>query len=426
MKTYYPRPAMERVMKRQEVILKAMSGQIHWIQAAEILGITDRQMRRVKLQYQTYGCDGLIDRRRLTPSSRKVPYSMCEKVLSLYREKYFDFNITHFHEKLRKEHAIALSYNWVRGVLEEAGLIKKRKRRSRHRKKRPRKPLIGMMLHMDGSPHDWFSNGTEYSLVVISDDANNEVYDMALVCEEDALTCMSMVKGVVENKGIFCSFYTDRASHFFLTKKAGERVCKDNLTQIGRALEECGIQHIPSYSPQGRGRSERLNGTLQGRIPQELRIRGIKTLKEANNYLRGEYIKEHNKNFMIKPEDESSAFIPVIEGVDLDKIFCFKYERVVNNDNTISFKNRLFQIRPNEMRISFVRCRVIVHEHIDRSISVTYGPHTIGYYTPEGLSTNPHYQQRKKKEAKKKEITTTNLNPSRTDHLLEKADILTC
>jgi transposase len=425
MKAYYPQTALELAMKRQEVILRAMSGKIHWIQAAEILGVTDRQMRRIKLQYQVHGSDGLLDKRRINPSSRRVPYAVTEKVLSLYRERYFDFNVTHFHEKLGKEHGINLSYNWVRLALEEAGLIKRRKKRDPHRKRRPRKPLVGMMLHMDGSPHDWFGNGTEYDIVAISDDANNEVYDMALVPEEDGLTCMSMLKTIVENKGIFCSLYTDRASHFFLTKKAGEAVCKSSLTQIGRALEELGIQHIPSYSPQGRGRSERLNETLQGRLPQELRIRGIKTLKEANSYIRGEYIKEHNKKFAVNPQQEGSAFIAVPESVDLEKIFCFKHERTVNNDNTISFKNRLFQIRPNKLRVSFARCRVAVHEHIDGSISIAYGPHTIGYYTPNGLSTNPHYQQRKKKEAKKKE-TTTNFNLNRTNHLLEKTDILTC
>ncbi len=423
MQTYYPELALERAMKIQEVILRAMSGRIHWIQAAEIIGISDRQMRRWKRRYETYGYDGLYDRRRKVPSPKKVPLETAEKVLRLYREKYFDFNMSHFYDKLRKEHNIKLSYNWVRIALEGAGLVEKRRRQDSHRKRRARKPLTGMMLHMDGSPHDWFGNDTEYDIVTISDDANNELYDIELVNEEDSLTCMSLLKNVVERKGVFCSLYTDRASHFFLTKNAGEQVSKDSLTQIGRALQEIGIQHIPSYSPQARGRSERLNETLQGRIPQELRIRGIKTKQEANRYLKTEYVREHNKRFAIKPQQQGTAFTAAPKTIDLDKVFCFKHERTVNNDNTISFDNRLFQIGPSELRVSFAKCRVTVYEHIDGSITVGYGPHILGYYPPRDLSTNQHYSQ-KEKVAKRKRTTTT-FNQKRTHHLLKKADILT-
>jgi transposase len=423
MQAYYPQPALERAMKVQEVILRAISGQIHWIQAAEILGISDRQMRRWKWRYEKHGYDGLYDRRRKRPSPKRPPLETVEKVLRLYREKYFDFNMSHFYDKLRKEHSIHLSYNWVRLALEGAGLVEKRSRHDPHRKKRTRKPLVGMMLHMDGSPHDWFGNGTEYDIVTISDDANNEVYDIALVDEEDSHTCMSMIRNVVEKKGIFCSLYSDRARHFFVTKKAGEDVSKDNLTQIGRALQEIGAQHIPSYSPQARGRSERLNRTYQGRIPQELRLRGIKTKEEANKYLKTEYLKEHNKRFAIKPENTGSAFIPAPKTMDLDRIFCFKHERVVNNDNTISYEHRILQIGPSELRVSFAKCRVMVYEHLDGSITIGYGPHMIGYYPPKDLSTNSHYSQ-KEKVAKRKRATT-NINQKRTHHLLEKADILT-
>lgn len=426
MQVYYPKPALERAMKVQEVILRAMSGRINWIQAAEILGISDRQMRRWKKRYELYGYDGLYDRRRKMPSPRRVSLETATKILTLYREKYFDFNMSHFYDKLRKDHNIHISYNWIRLALQGAGLVPARQRHDKHRKHRDRKPLIGMMLHMDGSPHDWFGNGTEYDIVTISDDANNEVYDIALVDEEDSLTCLSMIKNVVEKKGVFCSLYTDRASHFFLTKKAGEDVSKDNLTQIGRALQELGIQHIPSYSPQARGRSERLNGTFQGRIPQELRLRGIKTKEEANKYLKTEYLKEHNKRFSIKPSQKGTAFTTVPKTIDLNKVFCFKHERTVNNDNTISFNNRLFQIGPSELRVSFAKCRVIVYEHIDGSITVGYGPHMLGYYPPKNLLTYSHNSQKEKVTKRKRTTTTnTNLNQKRTHHLLEKADILT-
>jgi transposase len=424
MEAYYPKPALERAMKIQEVILRAISGQILWMEAAEILGITDRQMRRWKQRYEEYGYDGLYDRRKKIPSPRRVPLDKAEKVLRLYREKYFDFNVSHFYDKLKKNHSINLSYNWIRLALQGAGLIEKRTRHDKHRRRRPRRPLVGMMIHMDGSPYDWLGNGTMCDLVHAYDDANNRLYDLELVKEEDSITCMRILRNVVEKKGIFCSLYTDRAGHFFFTKKAGEKVEKDNLTQIGRAIQELGIQPIPGYSAQARGRSERLNRTLQGRIPQELRSRGIKTIEEANKYLKTGYLKEHNKRFVRKPEKKGSAFMPVPKTVDLDKIFCFKHERTVNNDNTISFNNRILQIGPSELRVSFAKCKVTVYEHLDGSISIGYGPHMIGYYLPKSLSTKSHYSQKEKVSKRKKAATT--INQKRTHHLLETADILTC
>ncbi len=424
MQSYYPKPALERAMKVQEVILRAMSGQILWMEAAEILGITDRQMRRWRQRYEEYGYDGLYDRRRKVPSPRRVQLDKAEKILKLYREKYFDFNISHFFDKLKDVHNIKISYNWVRLALQGAGLIEKRSRRDKHRKRRPRRPLPGMMLHMDGSPYDWLGNGTMCDLVHIYDDANNRLYDIELVREEDAATCMRLIRNVVDKKGIFCSLYTDRASHFFHTPKAGEEVSKERATQIGKALQDLEIQAIPGYSPQARGRSERLNKTLQGRIPQELRLKGIKTMAKANEYLKTEYLKDHNRRFVRKAEKKGSAFMPVPKTKDLDKIFSFKYERTVNNDNTISFNNRVLQIGKSELRVSFAKCKVMVYEHLDGSISVAYGPYMIGYYMPKNLSTYSHYSQ-KEKVAKRKRATATT-NQKRTHHMLETADILTC
>lgn len=420
MEPYYTKPAVERAMKVQEVILRAMSGKITWIQAAEIIGISDRQMRRCKNRYEVYGYDGLYDRRRKRPSPRRVPLSLAQEALKLYRERYFDFNAKHFHEKLTEEHNIQLSYNWVRLALQEAGLIKKCSKKNKHRKKRSPKPLPGMMLYLDGSPYDWLNIGTDHDLLVLSDDANNKIYEMILTREEDAYSCMSMLKSCVEKKGIFCSLYTDRASHFFLTKKAGERVDKDTLTRVGRALSELSITHIPSYSPQARGRAERLFGTLQGRLPQEFRLRGIKTIEKANEYLTKIYIRDHNKRFSRKPEQKGSAFISLPNHVDLDNIFCFKHPRTVNNDNTVSFNNRVLQITPSEFRISFAKCKVTVYEHLDGSVSIAYGPHMLAFYIPKGFST-----KNQKGCAKRKKLTN-NLNPNRTYHLLQKADILTC
>jgi transposase len=396
MQINYPLKAMERAMKIQEIILRAMSKQITWIQAAEIIGISPRQMRRWKTRYEHYGYDGLFDRRRRTPSPRRVPLRTAETILQLYREKYFDFNMSHFHEKLKKVHKIDISYNWVRLALEESGLVAKHPRKSPHRLRRPRKPLVGMMLHIDGSPFDWLGTEEELDLIVICDDANNEIYDMMLVPEEDTRSCMECLHNTVKKKGIFCSLYSDRASHFFLTKKTGDHVVKNHRTQIGRALQELGIQAIPAYSPQARGRSERLNGTLQGRLPQEFRLRGIKTIDKANSYLRKTYIPLHNQRFIHKPEQAGSAFLPIPFTADLHKIFSLKHERTVNKDNTVSFNNRIFQINPSTLRVSFAKCKITIYEHLDGSLTLGFGPHTLGYYSPKGEVLNPRNSINKK------------------------------
>jgi hypothetical protein len=193
-----------------------------------------------------------------------------ERVLQLYREVYYDFNIRHFNEKLREEHQIRLSYTWVQKALQGAGLVAKRRKRGPHRRRRPRRPLPGMLLHIDGSKHRWFIDGRWYDLLVVLDDATSEIYYAQLVEEESTRTVMAALREVIEKRGVFCALYSDRGSHFFVTPKAGEKVDKHRLTQVGRTMRELGVQMIPAYSPQARGRSERNFGTWQGRLPQEL------------------------------------------------------------------------------------------------------------------------------------------------------------
>ena len=257
----YPRAAVERAMKVQEVILRAMAKKISWWQAAEIIGISDRSMRRWRERYEQHGYDGLMDRRRGRPSSKRVPLAMVEQVLGLYREKYFDLNVRHFHEKLEQEHGIELSYTWVKLALQGAGLVAKGRKRGVHRKQRPRRPLSGMLVHIDGSRHQWFQDERWYDLIVLLDDASSEIYYAQLVEEESTVTVMAALREVVERKGLFCALYSDRGSHFWLTPKAGGKVEAHRLTQVGRALRDLGIQMIPAYSPQARGRSERSFGT---------------------------------------------------------------------------------------------------------------------------------------------------------------------
>ena len=380
-----PRAVVERAMKVQEVILRAIAKRITWWQAAEIIGISDRQMRRWRRRWEKFGYDGLLDRRRGRPSLRRVPLELAERVLGLYREKYFDFNVCHFQEKLREQHGIALSYTWVKLALQGAGLVRKRGRRGVHRRRRPRRPLPGMLLHLDGSSHRWLGEGRRYDLLVVLDDATSEIYYAQLVEEESTRTVLAALREVVEKKGLFCALYSDRASHFFETPKAGAKIDPHRLTQVGRALHELGIRMIPAYSPQARGRSERNFGTWQGRLPQELRLRGITTVEEANGFLRQEYVAEFNGRFAVAAAQPGSAFLP-LQGQDLERIFALQHERVVQGDNTVEIAHRTLQIEKSPWRNTLAGCSVIVYEHLDGTLSVGYGPHVVGRFNAQGMA----------------------------------------
>jgi len=379
----YTKAAMGRAMKVQEVILRAMAKKITWWQAAEIIGISDRHMRRWRERYEEFGYDGLFDRRRGKPSPKRVALAVVEQVLGLYRDRYHDLNVRHFHEKLSEKHQIQLSYSWVKQALQGAGLVERGRQRGVHRKRRARRPLPGMLLHIDGSRHRWFQDERWYDLIVILDDASSEIYYAQLVEEESTLTVMAGLKEVIERKGVFCALYSDRGSHFWLTPKVGGRVDPHRLTQVGRALRELGIQMIPAYSPQARGRSERNFGTWQGRLPQELRLQGIGTLEEENAFLREHYIGEFNRRFQVRAPQAGSAFV-ARHSRDLDLIFSLQFERTVNRDNTVSFQNLSLQIEAVHWRASLAGCTVTVHQHLDGSISLTHGPHRLGRYSAQG------------------------------------------
>jgi transposase len=379
-----PTAEMERMMKIQEVILKAMAGKLKWWEAAEIIGVTDRTMRRWRERYQEHGYGGLWDYRKRSPSPKRIKVEVLEQVLQLYREKYFDFNVQHFHEKLQEEHGIQQSYTWVKTALQEAGLVERRKRRGSHRKRRPRRPLPGMMLHVDASEHRWFPDGRKYELIVILDDATSEIYYAQLVEAESTRSMMQALREVVETRGVFCTLYSDRAGHFFVTHQAGQKVDKTRLTQVGRALEELGIKMIPAYSPQARGRSERNFGTWQGRLPQELRLRGIRELEKANEFLRRKYVAEFNRRFSVAAAQKGTAFVRS-KRKDLDLIFSVQQERVVNQDNTIQVDNRVFQIEKTRWRDTLAGATVVVHQHLDGRMSIRYGPHAIAEYAADQL-----------------------------------------
>src|SRR5438309_2523593 len=381
----YPRAAMGRAMKVQDVMLQAMAKKITWWQAAEILGISDRHMRRIRERYVEEGYNGLLDRRRGKPSRRRVPMATVEKVFALYREKYFDLNVQHFHEKLQAEHGIELSYTWVKQALQGAGLVGRGRKRGAQRKRRERRPLPGMLLHIDGSRHQWFQDERWYDLIVILDDATSEIYYAQLVEEESTATVLAGLREVIERKGVFCALYSDRGSHFWLTPKVGGKVDAHRLTQVGRALRELGIRMIPAYSPQARGRSERNFSTWQGRLPQELRLHQITHLEAANVFLRQQYMAEFNRRFQVRPAQRGNAF-QACRRRDLDLVFALQFERTVNRDHTVSFQNLSLQMERVGWRATLAGCQVIVHQHLEGTLSITHGPHLLGRYTAQGTA----------------------------------------
>ncbi len=370
-------------MKLQDVILKAMAKKISWLEAAEIAGVCDRTMRRMRDRYQEFGYTGLFDQRRGKRSIHRIPMETAEEVLRLYREVYFDLNMRHFHEKLRDEHQIELSYTWVQQALQGAGLVAKRRKRGPHRRRRPRRPLPGMLLHIDGSKHRWLNDGSWHDLIVILDDATSEIYYAQLVEEESTRTVMAALREVIEKRGLFCALYSDRGSHFFVTVKAGDKVDKHRLTQVGRAMKELGVQMIPAYSPQARGRSERSFGTWQGRLPQELRLADIHTVEAANAFLRDHYVAQFNSKFAIAAEQKGTAFRRTSRS-DLNWIFTVQTERVVAKDNTVAIADRCWQLDKNRFRHTLAGSTVMIHEHLNGTVSIRFGPHVVGRFTANG------------------------------------------
>ena len=269
----FPPSAVERAMQIKEVLVRAMNKEYSWLRAAEILGITPRGLRRVRQRMEQFGYQGLVDRRRGRPSPRRTPVAELERILELYRERYSGFNARHFFQTVRREHGVKLSYTCVKQILQAAGLIKKRRARGRHRRRRERKPRFGQMLHLDGSRHGWLALVPEerQTLIQVVDDATSRLLYAQLWPGETTRAVMTAMREVVREHGIPESFYTDRAGWAFDTPKAGGKVSKTNLTQVGEALARLGVEHIPSYSPQARGRSERMNRTLQDRLVNELR-----------------------------------------------------------------------------------------------------------------------------------------------------------
>ena len=365
-----------------EAIGRHRDGRLSCLEAAELLGMSERHFRRLRDRYEAEGAEGLVDRRRGRASGRRAPVDRIEWVLEQYRTRYFDFVPKHFHERLVSDHGFELGYTWTRLVLQKAGLVKPAPKRSAHRKKRPRRPLPGMMLFQDGSPHQWLAGCPPLDLIVTLDDATSEIYSAFLVEEEGTFSSFRGLTEVIEKHGLFSSLYTDRGSHYFFTPKAGGKVSREQPTEVGRALKQLGIEHIASYSPEARGRMERVFGTLQKRLPQELRLAGITSIEAANRFLADRFIAEHNRRFAVKAAEPGSAFVPFLGS--LAEILCVQSERVVGNDNCVRYNRLSLQIPEQKHRHHFVKASVRAHEYADGGLAVFHGPRCLARYRADG------------------------------------------
>jgi transposase len=378
--------AVERAMKMQEVVLRALSGALTWLQAADILGLDPRTVRRWRARFEANGALGLYDRRR-QPSRRHAPALEVKRILTRYRDTYRGFNVRHFHQLARREHGVTLSYSFVKLALQEAGLVAKRRARGRHRRRREPRPCFGELLHLDGSPHAWLAlrSDPRQALIAVLDDATKRLLYAQLWPVETRQAVMSALAHVLRTYGLPRALYTDRAGGAFHTPKAGGPVDRDHLTHVGRALSRLGIEHLGAYSPQARGRGERVNRTLPDRLVNELRLAGVTSREPANAYLRERFIPDDNATFTRPPADPTSAFVP-LGAVDLDQLLCEEEERVVGQDNVVTFERVHLQLATQRGRPTCAGLRVVVRRHFDGSYSVWRGPHCLGRFAAEGAA----------------------------------------
>lgn len=355
------------------------SGSLTQEEAARVLGVSDRTFRRYIKRYEEHGESGLSDRRIEQASNRCAPVDEVCSLETMYKTRFMGWNAKHFHSWYLREGG-GRSYTWVKEHLQAKGLIKKAKGKGKHRKKRERSVLPGMMIHQDGSRHEWIDD-YHWDLIVTMDDATNEHYSMFFVEEEGTASSFQGIRDVINQRGLFCSFYSDRGSHYWITPEAGGRVDKVNLTQFGRAMKQLGIEMIAAYSPEARGRSERMFSTHQERLPKELALMGIKSMEEANHYLKTVYMPRFNQEFCVKAAREGGAFVSYQgTGVNLDEILCEHYERQVGKDNCVQFMGMSLQIPEDSYRHHYVKVTVKVHSYSDASLAVFHGPRCLGRY----------------------------------------------
>jgi transposase len=364
-----------------EAIGRHRKGGLSCEEASSLLGMSERHFRRLRDAYEEGGAEAIVDRRRGKAPSNKAPKEIKDWLVEQYVTRYFDFTPKHFHEELKKR-GFDYGYTWTKSVLYLRGVLKPAKRRSAHRRKRVRSALPGMLVFQDGSTHEWFFGKPPLDLIVTLDDATSTILSAFFVEEEGTMSSFRGLHETIQKNGLFSSFYTDRGSHYFLTPEAGGKVDKTRLTQVGRALSQLGIEHIPSYSPEARGRMERLFGTLQSRIPPLLRLANITDAESGDRWLSETYIPEHNERFGVAAAEEGTAFIPFVG--DLENVLCVQEERTVSNDNCVRYENRVLQIPEQRHRRHYVKATVRVHEYRDGCLAIYHGPRLPARYEASG------------------------------------------
>ena len=376
-----------RQMRFEERYERRQQRTLTMAEAAEMLGITERTFRRWSGRYHAEGTEGLQDRRIGRLSARAVPVDEALRMLTLYETRYTGWTVKHFHERWQTEHGGTRSYSWTKKTLQAAGQVTRATRRGAHRKKRPRKPLPGMMLHQDGSTHEWVP-GCQWDLSVTLDDATSAIYSAFFVEEEGTRSSFRGLREVIETQGLFSSLYTDRGSHYWHTDEAGGRVDKRRPTHVHRALQQLGITLIAAYSPEARGRSERAFRTLQDRLPQELALAEITNMAAANQYLSPQFIPAHNQRFAVPAAEAGTAFIPWGD-TNLPEILCVQEERVVAKDNTVRYQGLSLQLPQDPHRFHYVKVTVRVHDYPEGTLAVFHGPRCLARYHADGQLIKP-------------------------------------
>lgn len=378
-----------RMLKLRDVLGSWEAGELSQLEAAEVLGMSERTFRRWSRRFEEEGEEGLLDRRLGRRSGRAVPDWEAEEVERLYGERYAGFTAKHFHDYLKASHGFTRGYTWTKTFLQGRGLIAKAPRRGAHRRRRPRRPMMGMMLHQDGSRHQWLEGQAPLDLVITMDDATSAIYSAILVEEEGTMSSLrSLVETIAEN-GLFCSLYTDRGSHYFHTPEAGGKVAKGVKTQVGRALAQLGIEHIAAYSPQARGRCERAFRTLQDRLTKELKLEGVATIEAANRFIRDVYLPAHNARFATAPVEKASAFVEA-EPSQWQDVLCVQEERTVAPDNTVAWNGLRLQIPPHPARAHFVRAKVRLHHYPDGQLALFHGPRCLTRWRPQDTESQSY------------------------------------
>jgi transposase len=376
-----------RAMTRREVITKAIARELSWAQAAVVLGVTPRHMRRIRWTVKHHGMDAVMDQRGGRPRRKRILAGTIEMLVRLKRDIYPDFSLRHFYEHVTEKHDVKVSYNWLRLMLQEAGVVEREPARGKYRRRRVRRPLVGMLVHLDASTHEWLAGVPMQDLVVALDDADGRILYARFFPQEGTASSFAALTAVLRNYGRFGELYTDRGSHFGRSQRPGELADEQN-GQVSRALRTLGIHQILARSPQARGRSERAFGTIQGRLPQELRYHGISDYVAANHYLEQHFIADFNRRFTVKPAQPGKAFSK-LAGIELVLVLSSHYERIVRNDNTVSFHGLTLQLPSTNYRIHFVRCPVIVHQFPDGQLGVSYQGRLLASYDGAGQPLHP-------------------------------------